>query len=76
MVENPRAGHKHPKPIDYIKEFKRLKYGENVSNFIKKVIAQSSTIVNTIQNANLSQKRKDALIKLIQKRIREFENAN
>lgn len=66
---------KHPKPTDYIKEFQRLGYEDLVNAFIAKVIAQSSNIITIVQNANLSQKRKNALIKLLNKRIEEFNHA-
>ena len=65
---------KHPKPIDYIKELQRLGYEDFVKEFIKKIVAQASTIINVVRNATLSQKRKDAFIKLLQKRIGEFEH--
>ncbi|HVE45047.1 MAG TPA: HipA domain-containing protein [Gammaproteobacteria bacterium] len=65
---------KHPKPADYIKEFRRLGYDDCVKKFIIKVITQTSNIINLVQNAILSQKRKEALIRLLQKRIGEFEN--
>jgi hypothetical protein len=66
---------KHPKPTDYIKELQRLGYGDLVSAFIAKVISQSSNIITAVQNANLSQKRKNALINLLNKRIEEFNHA-
>lgn len=66
---------KEPKPLDYIREFQRLGYETIVKQFCNKVTSQSTLILNTIKNAELSQIRKDALVKLLQKRIGEFENA-
>jgi hypothetical protein len=65
---------KTPKPIDYIKEFIRLGYETTVTQFCNKIIAQSSNIINIINNTELSQIRKEALTKLLQKRIGDFEN--
>lgn len=66
---------KHPKSFDYIKEFQRLGYGDLVNAFIIKITSQSSNIIKAVEVARLSQKRKDALIKLLNKRIEEFNNA-
>ncbi len=65
---------KHPTAKDYIKEFQRLGYESVVNQFSKKVISKSSKIIDLTQNAILSPLRKTALITLIQKRLREFEN--
>lgn len=65
---------KEPKPSDYIKEFQRLGYEILVNKFCSKVMSESSNIVKTINNAVLSDKRKIALTKLLQKRIGDFEN--
>jgi hypothetical protein len=67
---------KHPKPTDYVKEFQRLGYADLVNVFIKKLTSQSLNIMTTIKTAKLSQIRKDALIKLLNKRIEEFNHAN
>ena len=65
---------KEPKPIDYINEFQRLGYETIVKQFCNKVISQSSNIMNTINNTEISPIRKNALTKLLQKRKGEFEN--
>jgi hypothetical protein len=65
---------KEPKPVDYIKEFQRLGYETIVKQFCSRVILQTSNIINTISNAEISQLRKNALTKLFQKRIGDFEN--
>lgn len=65
---------KNPKPSDYINEFQRLGYETNVKQFSSKVVAQSTQLLNIIKNATLSELRKNALTKLLQKRIGDFEN--
>jgi hypothetical protein len=65
---------KHPQVINYITEFQRLGYDSIVKQFIKKIISKSNSIINLVESAILSQIRKDALIKLILKRLKEFEN--
>jgi hypothetical protein len=65
---------KHPKAIDYIHEFQRLGYESIVKQFSNKVIAKSSNIIDLAQAAVLSPVRKNALITLLQKRLKEFEN--
>lgn len=64
-----------PKSNDYFVEFKRLGYEDITNQFRIKVISQHSKIINLIQNFNLGQKRKNALIRLIEKRIGSFRNA-
>ena len=65
---------KEPKTKDYIIEFERLGYQAEVSLFCKKVVSQSSNILSIINQAELSEIRKNALRKLIHKRIEEFED--
>ncbi len=66
---------KEPKPKDYIIEFQRLGYETIVSQFCKKVISQSENIIRKINLTTISETRKNALTKLLQKRIGEFKNA-
>jgi len=66
---------KEPKPADYIKEFQRLGYETIVSQFYNKIVLQSSNIIRIIDHAELSEVRKNALKKLLQKRKGDFENA-
>jgi hypothetical protein len=66
---------RYPKPSDYVAEFRQLGYEQQVNQFIKKITTQQSELMSLVQDAILSQKRKDALIKLLQKRIREYQNA-
>lgn len=66
---------KHPKPLDYFREFQSMGYEDIIISFIIKVSEQLHNIINTIQNSLLTHNRKTALIKLIQKRAVEFNNA-
>jgi len=63
-----------PKPIDYMQEFERLGYKDITMEFNKKITSQSSLITDVIKNSDLGAIRKNALIKLLQKRIKDFEN--
>lgn len=65
---------KNPKPQDYIHEFTRLGHESIVEKFRKKIITQSSSIINLVTNFDLATKRKSAFIKLIEKRTRDFRN--
>lgn len=65
---------KEPKPVDYIAEFKRLGYEALVNQFCKKVVSQKEHIIDVIINSELSDIRKNALKKLIYKRIGDFIN--
>ena len=53
---------KEPKLVDYIQEFKRLKYEQTCSNFIKKIIKTYPLILEEIKAAEISQNRKQAFI--------------
>jgi hypothetical protein len=66
---------KEPKPKDYMIEFQRLGYETIVSQFCKKIISQSENIINVINKIEISEIRKNAFIRLLQKRIGEFKNA-
>lgn len=65
---------KEPKTLDYIAEFKCLGYESVVTQFCKKVASQKKHIIDTIINSDLSDIRKTALIKLLDKRIGDFIN--
>jgi len=65
---------KNPKPQDYITEFERLGHDSIAEKFRKKIIMQSSNIMDLVKNADLPIKRKNAFIKLIEKRIRDFRH--
>jgi len=67
---------KRPKSADYIEEFQRLEYENIVKKFCNNVALQSSNIIKAIENADLTQIRKDALTKLLQKRMGDFERVN
>lgn len=64
---------KHPRAKDYIDEFCKLGYKSIVAQFSKKVITNSSKIMDLVQNAVLSPLRKTALTTLILKRLKEFD---
>lgn len=66
---------RNPKPSDYIKEFQRLGYEDIVKQFSGRVVAQSAQLLSIVNNADLSEMRKNALTKLLRKRIGDFENA-
>jgi hypothetical protein len=65
---------KNPKPQDYIEEFTRLGHETIVEKFRKKIFTQSSNIINLVNDSDLPTKRKNAFIKLIEKRMRDFRN--
>ena len=65
---------KEPKLQDYVVEFQRLGYENIVVQFCNKVISLSAKIIETITQTEISEVRKKALAKLLQKRIGEFEN--
>ncbi len=64
----------NPKTTDYINEFSRLGHRETVIRFSSKAVSRAPIIFNAIGKAKLSQQRKKALSKLIQKRLGDFEN--
>lgn len=65
---------KEPKPKDYIAELQRLGYETIVSQFCNKVISQSKNIISAIAHSEISEIRKNALTRLFQKRMEDFEN--
>lgn len=65
---------KHPKVKEYIEEFLRLGYRKYVQLITKNIIMQSNNISSTIKNSMLSEKRKDALLRLVEKRIQDFKD--
>lgn len=65
-----------PSIKDYVLEFSRLGYSEEVTKFRNKVVNKMSQIVATVREAPLlSPRRGSAFIKLIEKRLQELENA-
>lgn len=68
------ARSKSPKLQDYIDEFTRLGYKDIVDQFCIRALSRSSKIITTVENSELSEKRKEALIKLIKKRMEAFKN--
>jgi hypothetical protein len=66
---------RYPKPKEYIDEFQRLGYESIVEEFRYKIIAKSTDIISLVEKIDLGQKRKNSFLKLIKKRIKDFEDA-
>ncbi len=58
---------------DYVYEFTRLGFAEIVDGFIAKIKEKNEFIVELIEASNLSSKRKNAFLKIINKRIEEIK---
>lgn len=67
-------GNEEPTMKDYVVEFYRLGHLEIVNDFHKKVVNNIQRISHLLENPFLSKKRKDALLRLIQKRLKEFND--
>ena len=65
------AQSKKPKLLDYVQEFKRLKYEEIGLKFIKKIIKQFPLIKEDIKQSGMSEKRKKAFIVFLEQRLRD-----
>ena len=64
---------KEPIMKDYVKEWFRLGYKEEVINFAKRINLQ--TIESLVASSFLSKERKEAILRLIQRRYMEIINA-
>ncbi len=64
---------KEPVMADYVKEWFRLGFGDEVINFAKRIDFQ--LIENLVTSSPLSGARKDAILRLIQRRYQELSNA-
>lgn len=62
-----------PTTKDYVKEWIRLGYKDEVAHFYSKI--DKNEITALIQNSFISMERKQAIKKLLLKRVEEFENA-
>lgn len=62
-----------PTMKDYVKEWFRLGYGSEVVHFAKRINIQSLSEI--VGSSFLSDKRKDAILRLIQRRYQELQNA-
>ena len=66
---------KEPLLRDYIHEFRRLELDGAVDRFKQRALARAAGVVETLrQSPSLSARRRNALIRLIEKRLQEFEN--
>lgn len=63
-----------PSMVDYIREFRRLGYGEVVAEFSKKISAVD--IQARVRASFISAKRQQAISTLIEKRLRELRNGS
>lgn len=66
---------REPKPLDYIEEFERLGHQTIVKQFCLKVNSQSEKILYLIRNSEITEKRKSALLALLDARIKDFSYA-
>ena len=66
---------KQPKIADYAEEFKRLGLEEACLRFMKKAARKRTDITKEVEISELSQKRKDAFIKYIDKQLKALEEA-
>lgn len=65
-----------PKMKDYIKEFRRLQLDSAVDRFKNRVNSRTANIFEAIATfPSLSERRKNAFIKLVEKNLQEFEDA-
>jgi hypothetical protein len=65
---------KEPKPLDYLMEFERLGHNSISAQFCSKLRVQSTKILNLINDSDIKNKRKDAIVRLLETRFKEFEN--
>ena len=66
---------KKPKLLDYIKEFKELKFENTCRKFTKQVIKQFPLIVDEIKISGMSEKRKQAFIAFLKERLADFKKS-
>ena len=66
---------KEPKPLDYIREFKRLKLEKLCFRFIQKIIDKFPVAVEEIKSAAISERRKKAFINLLTSRLKKYKQA-
>ena len=65
-----------PTPKDYMAEFHRLGLGDTASRFRDGALARATDLVGTIrEEARMSAPRRTAFIRLVEKRLNEFEHA-
>ncbi len=66
---------KEPKLLDYIKEFKKLKFEKICMKFTKKVIKQFPLIIEEIGTSEISERRKKAFIVFLKERLTDFKKS-
>ena len=66
---------KEPKLLDYIKEFKKLKFEKICMKFTRKVIKQFPLILEEIKISDISEQRKKAFIAFLKERLEDFKNS-
>ena len=64
-----------PKLVDYIQEFKRLKYEQTCLNFLKKIIKTYPLILEEIKQAEISKTRKQAFISFLSQRLKDCKKS-
>ena len=64
-----------PKLLDYVKEFKKLKYEKLCLAFIKKIIQKYPLILDEIENSEISQNRKKAFISCLSARLKDCKQS-
>ncbi|MDE0118755.1 MAG: HipA domain-containing protein [Bdellovibrionales bacterium] len=62
---------KEPKLLDYIREFKKLKFEKPCQKFIKKIVDKFPLLVEEIQHSEIAERRKKAFIKLLTNRLED-----
>ena len=62
-----------PKPLDYIREFKKLKLEKPCYKFIKNMIDKFPVVVEEIKNSIISERRKKAFVNLLTNRFKDYK---
>ena len=66
---------KNPKFLDYIQEFKRLKFDKVCFQFIQKIVKKYPLILEEIKSSDISQNRKKAFITFLSARLKDCKQA-
>ena len=66
---------KEPKLLDYIKEFKKLKFKKPCLKFITKMICQFPIFIEEIKKSTISKRRKQAFINLLKTRLQDCKKS-
>lgn len=65
---------KKPTVKDYLKEFKKLGFSKVCTHFIEKLINKSPEIIKEVNHSEISKRRKNAFIKFLNNRKKDFQN--